>query len=554
MVESITDQEGELVPWGGETFERSLGVLQNEWRRMEQERAQWAVERIRLKAQVSAQERRIAQLSALYGATQRQMEVLEAALRQVRQPRGGEPEPSDSESEASQVSEVVAVTRETRGRSRALLARCVDEIEALLGNESASNGRRLSGIIESEPPALAADAGSSLSLVSSQVMPVDDKRGRRISEPRRTRRRASQPPGPKVGEGQEQGRPRSAALRVDEVDGVDGEAPGAWAARRAFVGHLDGVRAVAAWTDAGVRRALSGSEDGTVMLWDVDHVRARGRRSGEGGPRAVLRGHLAAATSCAAASGHPYVYSAGLDGSIRQWDVVGKSGSVFARGQLAGHTDAVWGLALAPSSGILASVGADATCRVWRVGEVPETKACVTLAQAQAGAGVATAVSLGGSRLVLGYDSGQVEVRDVERTTESALLGSGSTFGGRVTSVAQDEQHLVAAAMAGGGVRVFDVRTGKAEMGAALAVVPRAGVAATAVAMSPAAGSASWVAVGSSDGTVRWWDRRRTAIAVSEVSAHGCKADEGVHGLAVLSDTAVVSAGADGLLKLLELV
>ncbi|KAJ2530339.1 hypothetical protein EV175_007305, partial [Coemansia sp. RSA 1933] len=62
-------------------FERAMTVMQSEWRRFEQERASWDVERIKFKAKISAMEKRIAHLSALYGASQKHIMMLESVLK-----------------------------------------------------------------------------------------------------------------------------------------------------------------------------------------------------------------------------------------------------------------------------------------------------------------------------------------------------------------------------------------------------------------------------------------------------------------------------------------
>ncbi|KAJ2842465.1 hypothetical protein J3B02_005568, partial [Coemansia erecta] len=62
----------------GAQFDRALGVIKSERRRYEQERAEWDVERIRLKAQISAYEKRIELLGTQYMAAQRQISILES--------------------------------------------------------------------------------------------------------------------------------------------------------------------------------------------------------------------------------------------------------------------------------------------------------------------------------------------------------------------------------------------------------------------------------------------------------------------------------------------
>ncbi|KAJ2641173.1 hypothetical protein GGF44_002239, partial [Coemansia sp. RSA 1694] len=138
-------------------FERAVAAMQAEWRRFELERAEWDVERIRLKAKLSAADKRIEHLGSLYRVSQKHITVLEQLLSEARGGGGGEggvgeagdkvaPEssntgssslstgPSDDGDASIAIKEMVAVTQSTRQRSRELLGRCLGEIEILLGS------------------------------------------------------------------------------------------------------------------------------------------------------------------------------------------------------------------------------------------------------------------------------------------------------------------------------------------------------------------------------------------------------------------------------------
>ncbi|KAJ1801026.1 tRNA A64-2'-O-ribosylphosphate transferase [Coemansia sp. RSA 2399] len=145
-------------------FERAMTVMQSEWRRFEQERASWDVERIKFKARISAMEKRIAHLSALYGASQKHITILEAVLKRDAETmsRKGKPRPVEplllsSEKEEKEkeeemeehltngnsgtsatVANLVEATASTRERSKQLLSRCLQEIDVLMTNSGAS--------------------------------------------------------------------------------------------------------------------------------------------------------------------------------------------------------------------------------------------------------------------------------------------------------------------------------------------------------------------------------------------------------------------------------
>ncbi|KAJ2742027.1 1,2-dihydroxy-3-keto-5-methylthiopentene dioxygenase [Coemansia sp. BCRC 34301] len=118
---------------GMAVFERAMAAMQTEWRRFEVERAEWDVERIRLKAKLSAADKRIEHLGSLYRVSQKHIAVLERLLNEAR---GGVEQRAVEEPslEGVSVGEIVDVTQATRQRSRELLSRCLGEIEILLGS------------------------------------------------------------------------------------------------------------------------------------------------------------------------------------------------------------------------------------------------------------------------------------------------------------------------------------------------------------------------------------------------------------------------------------
>ncbi|KAJ2806389.1 hypothetical protein H4R21_000882, partial [Coemansia helicoidea] len=171
---------------------------------MERERTGWAVERAQLKARISAAERRTAQAESKLRAAQMHITALECLL-QEEKAQGQAASAVDGDSQPGiaadapappTVAEVVSATRDTRERSRALLRRCLEELDALaapcLADDplpqlaaSPADARpasatlpteqppphKLNGIIESDSADRAAGADERLSLVSSQ-MPI----------------------------------------------------------------------------------------------------------------------------------------------------------------------------------------------------------------------------------------------------------------------------------------------------------------------------------------------------------------------------------------------
>jgi serine/threonine protein kinase len=119
---------------------------------------------------------------------------------------------------------------------------------------------------------------------------------------------------------------------------------------RRFSGHTDLVLSVAFSPDG--RRALSGSADGTVRLWNVEN----------GQQLRCFTGHRDFVLSVAFSPDGLRAVSAGCDRTVRLWDVqTGRELRCFS-----GHIDLVWSVAFSPDgrrvlSGSGGTVGPDGT-------------------------------------------------------------------------------------------------------------------------------------------------------------------------------------------------
>ncbi|KAJ1958552.1 hypothetical protein IWQ62_004880 [Dispira parvispora] len=94
----------------------------------------------------------------------------------------------------------------------------------------------------------------------------------------------------------------------------------------------------------------SGSDDGTVRLWDTRH---------KSSIHTIDRGFPITAVAYNLSGDHLFI--AGLDNTITVWDVRQRSIS----DRWVGHTDTVTGLAVSTHQGALLSYGMDNTARVW---------------------------------------------------------------------------------------------------------------------------------------------------------------------------------------------
>src|SRR6185369_10705280 len=87
------------------------------------------------------------------------------------------------------------------------------------------------------------------------------------------------------------------------------------------------------------QRLVSGSADGTAMVWDL--VTGVGRRA--------LAGHDGPVRSVAVSTDGQLIATGSQDGSVKVWTPHG-----HAKGTLAGHRAAIWSVALDPTTRRLA--------------------------------------------------------------------------------------------------------------------------------------------------------------------------------------------------------
>jgi WD40 repeat protein len=246
---------------------------------------------------------------------------------------------------------------------------------------------------------------------------------------------------------------------------------------RTLQGHTDGVNAVAVTPDG--RHAVSGSDDFTLRIWDLetgettktlqghtdsvtamvitpdghhlvsgsrDHtLRTWDLKTGE--KRRTLEGHTSECTALAVTPDGRFAVSGSKDYTLRVWDLeTGKTTKT-----LQGHTGTVTVLVVTPDGRHVLSGSEDCTLRVW---DLESGKITKTL-QGHTGTVVALAITPDGGRVVSGSDDFTMQVWDLETGTAKGAL---HTFGGTALAMTSDGRHVVSCS-GDLAIQVWDLKT-----------------------------------------------------------------------------------------------
>jgi sterol desaturase/sphingolipid hydroxylase (fatty acid hydroxylase superfamily) len=281
-----------------------------------------------------------------------------------------------------------------------------------------------------------------------------------------------------------------------------------------LAGHARAVTSVALSADGTV--GVSGSEDGTLKVWDV--------RTGK--EQFTLKGHTRAVRSVGISGDAKRIVSGSFDRTVKVWDVQTRSEKLT----LKGHAGAVLSVAISSDGSRIVSGSADLTAKVWdaATGRLERTL------EGHTGAVLSVAISADGERVVTA--SWRTAKVWNGRTGRAISVLSGHTDLVYGAALSPDGKHAVT-----GGfdlkVRLWDAETGEAEGTFTAHTAP-----VLSVAVRP---DGKTVVSGSQDRSVKVWDARTQREQLS-LKGH----TDSVTAVAVSGDgRRILSGGADGAAK-----
>jgi WD40 repeat protein len=206
---------------------------------------------------------------------------------------------------------------------------------------------------------------------------------------------------------------------------------------RYLKGHNGYVWSVALTQDG--RRALSGSMDNTLKLWDLQTRQCL----------ATLKGHTDTIYSVALAHDGRHALSGSMDSTLKLWDL--ESRQCIAT--LEGHTAGVWSMAFSPDGNRALSGSADKTLKLWDL----DTRQCLATLEGHTESVWSMALSSDGSRALSGSADKTLRLWDLETGQCLAMLEGHTGYVGSVAFI-QDAGRALSGS-ADNTLKLWDVKT-----------------------------------------------------------------------------------------------
>ncbi len=176
-----------------------------------------------------------------------------------------------------------------------------------------------------------------------------------------------------------------------------------------LTGHTDSVLSVAVSPDGDT--LATGSDDGTVILWDVTDRTRPHRRGTLTGHKDSL-GHKDSVWSVAFTPDGDILVTGSDDGTVILWDVTDRA-NPRPRGTLTGHTSGVVSVAFTPNGHTLATGSYDGMAMLWDVRNPDSPKPLVPPLRGHPGGVLSVAFAPDGATLATSGRNGEVILWDV---------------------------------------------------------------------------------------------------------------------------------------------
>ncbi|KAG9295235.1 hypothetical protein G9A89_000058 [Geosiphon pyriformis] len=320
-----------------------------------------------------------------------------------------------------------------------------------------------------------------------------------------------------------------------------------WRPRFTLRSHLDTVRSLC-WNQTELV-VVSGSEDGTVKLWDLKTpISQKPTPIQDIEPSITYRGHVGAVSSVILASEQRRCYSASVDATIRVWNLPSPKREIYAPVDTSlnlntyiGHSDAIWDIRLFPlrnlNTQLLASASADGTVKIWDTnieGSALKTSWSYygsnsgKLVNGEGRPPIPTSVDFVHTdlkRIAVSYRNSIIKMFDIETGQCVVEFKSDETYdhtpGTQINRIiTHPTLPLIFSAHEDQYIRFFDINTGQPTF-SMLAHLDSV----TTLDVDP---SGMILISGGHDSSVRLWDIFNTHTCIQEFGSHRRKSDEGV--------------------------